>query len=94
MSNNEVEVVFPNGSKKMVVAGTTLHEVAKEMNAEAVIGSIDGTLLDLFSPIDHPSHVSFYGKDSQEGLAAMRRSIGLVFSGAIKKRYKKRLFLK
>ena len=89
MSNNEVEVVFPNGSKKMVVAGTTLHEVAKEMNAEAVIGSIDGTLLDLFSPIDHPSHVSFYGKDSQEGLAAMRRSIGLVFSGAIKKRYKK-----
>ncbi|MGP5429943.1 threonine--tRNA ligase [Enterococcus malodoratus] len=89
MSNNEVEIVFPNGSKKMVVAGTTLYEVAKEIDADAVIGSIDGTLSDLLSQIDKPSHVAFYGKDSQEGLAAIRRSIGLVFSQAIKERYKK-----
>ena len=87
MANNEFEIVFSDGSKQMVVAGTTLYEIAKEHAKAAVVGSIDGQLVDLAAPVNKASKIAFYDRNSAEGLAALRRSAGLIFAQAIKNRY-------
>lgn len=87
MANNEFEIVFSDRSKQMVVAGTTLYEIAKEHAKAAVVGSIDGQLVDLAAPVNKASKIAFYDRNSAEGLAALRRSAGLIFAQAIKNRY-------
>ncbi len=87
MANNQIEIILADGSKQMVVAGTTLYELAKEHEKDAVVGAIDGQLVDLSTPIKQASQIIFYNKASNEGLAALRRSAGLLFIQAIKQRY-------
>ncbi|GAA2917611.1 threonine--tRNA ligase [Enterococcus pseudoavium] len=87
MANNQIEIILADGSKQMVVAGTTLYELAKEHEKDAVIGAIDGQLVDLSTPIKQASQIIFYNQASNEGLAALRRSSGLLFIQAIKQRY-------
>ncbi|MGM0237657.1 threonine--tRNA ligase [Enterococcus sp. AZ103] len=87
MSNKEIEIVFQDGKKQMVVNDTTLMEINREQKAKAIVGSIDGELVDLAQPVVENSEVAFYQKNSPEGEAAIRRLSSLILARAVKNLY-------
>lgn len=90
--SKEIEIVFADGKKQMVVEGTTLFELKKEILPEAVIGSIDGEFVDLAAPLDKNAEVAFFDKQSAEGIAAIRRLASLVLENVVKEVYPEALF--
>lgn len=87
MSSKEIEIVFQDGKKQMVVNDTTLMEINREQKAKAIVGSIDGELVDLAQPVVENSEVAFYQKNSPEGEAAIRRLSSLILARAVKNLY-------
>lgn len=90
--SKEIEIVFADRKKQMVVEGTTLFELKKEILPEAVIGSIDGEFVDLAAPLDKNAEVAFFDKQSAEGIAAIRRLASLVLENVVKEVYPEALF--
>lgn len=90
--SKEIEVVLPNGNKQEVVEDTTLFEINDPSVKQAVVGSIDGEVVDLSTPIDHNTEILFYNRSSKEGMTAIRHTVSLLLEEAIKERFPEALF--
>lgn len=88
----EVEIVLPNGNKQEVAKDTTLFEIKDSSAKQAVVGSIDGEVVDLSTPIDHNTEILFYDRSSKEGMTAIRHTVSLLLEEAIKEVFPEALF--
>lgn len=92
--SKEIEIVLPNGSKQKVEKKTTLFEIKNQWMEKAVIGSIDGELVDLSTPVEESAEIAFYDCSSPEGTTAICQLVSLLLEEAIKTRYPEALFAK
>lgn len=92
--SKEVEIVLPDGSKQKVAKGTTLFEIKNQLMEEAVVGSIDGELVDLSTPVSENAELAFYDCASNEGTTAICQLVSLLLQEAIKACYPEALFAK
>ncbi|MEG2325579.1 MAG: threonine--tRNA ligase [Enterococcus sp.] len=90
--SKEIEIVLPDGSKQEVVKDTTLFEIKKQFMKQAIVGSIDGELVDLATPIDHNVEIVFYDQASKEGQTAINQLVSLLLEEAVKELYPEVLF--
>lgn len=89
-----IEIVLPDGSKQQVAENTTLFEIKEQLLEEAVVGSIDGELVDLATPVTRNADIAFYNYKSQEGATAICQLVSLLLEEAIKVKYPEALFAK
>lgn len=91
MSNQQISIKFPDGSKKEYPKGILASEVAKSISnslfKEAIVCRVNGTLVDLTYPIHQDSELSFYNINTVEGIEVMRHSAAHVLAQAIKRIY-------
>ena len=92
--SKKIEIVLPDGSKQMVEENTTLFEIKSQLMEEAVIGSIDGELVDLSTPVKGNAEIAFYDCSSPEGTTAICQLVSLLLEEAIKTTYPEALFAK
>lgn len=92
--SKEVEIVLPDGSKQKVAKGITLFEIKNQLMEEAVVGSIDGELVDLSTPVSENAELAFYDCASNEGTTAICQLVSLLLQEAIKACYPEALFAK
>ncbi|OTO76365.1 MULTISPECIES: threonine--tRNA ligase [unclassified Enterococcus] len=92
--SKEIEIVLPNGSKQKVAKNTTLFEIKNQWMERAVIGSIDGELVDLSTPVKDNAEIAFYDCSSPEGTTAICQLVSLLLQEAIKAHYPEALFAK
>lgn len=90
--SKEIEIVLPDGSKQKVVKGTTLFEIKDQFMKQAVVGSIDGELVDLATPIEKDAEILFYLHSSKEGLLAISQLASLLLEEAVKEHYPEAVF--
>ncbi|MFC6293425.1 threonine--tRNA ligase [Macrococcus epidermidis] len=91
MSNQQISIKFPDGSKKEYPKGILASEVAKSISnslfKEAIVCRVNGTLVDLTYPIHQDSELSFYNINTAEGIEVMRHSTAHILAQAIKRIY-------
>lgn len=91
MSNQQISIKFPDGSKKEYPKGILASEVAKSISnslfKEAIVCRVNGTLVDLTYSIHQDSELSFYNINTVEGIEVMRHSAAHVLAQAIKRIY-------
>lgn len=92
--SNKVEIVLPDGSKQKVAKDTTLFEIKNQLMEEAVVGSIDGELVDLSTPVTENAELAFYDCATKEGTTAICQLVSLLLQEAIKVHYPEALFAK
>src|SRR5699024_4275613 len=92
--SKEIEIVLPDGSKQKVRENTTLFEIKNQLLEEAVVGSIDGVLVDLSTPVKKNSEIAFYDCSTPEGTTAICQLVSLLLEEAIKSNYPEALFAK
>ncbi|MBO0451071.1 threonine--tRNA ligase [Candidatus Enterococcus murrayae] len=92
--SKEIEIVLPDGSKQKVAKDTTLFEIKNQLMEEAVVGSIDGELVDLSTPVTENAELAFYDCASKEGTTAICQLVSLLLQEAIKAYYPEALFAK
>ncbi|MDT2672868.1 threonine--tRNA ligase [Enterococcus dongliensis] len=92
--SKEIEIVLPDGSKQKVRENTTLFEIKNQLLEEAVVGSIDGVLVDLSTPVKKNSEIAFYDCSTSEGTTAICQLVSLLLEEAIKSNYPEALFAK
>lgn len=92
--SKEIEIVLPDGSKQKVTKYTTLLEIKNQLMEEAVVGSIDGELVDLATPVKDNAEIAFYDCSSPEGTTAICQLVSLLLEEAIKTLYPEALFAK
>ena len=86
---NMVKVGLPDGSEKEFPAGSTLFEIAKEINPrlakEALVARVGEELWDLSKPLEKDAPVSFVTFEDDEGKKAYRHSAAHVMAQAVQK---------
>lgn len=91
MSNQQISIKFPDGSKKEYPKGILASEVAKSISnslfKKAIVCRVNGTLVDLTYPIHQDSELSFYNINTAEGIEVMRHSTAHILAQAIKRIY-------
>lgn len=91
MSNQQISIKFPDGSKKEYPKGILASEVAKSISnslfKEAIVCRVNGTLVDLTYPIHQDSELSFYNINTAEGIEVIRHSTAHILAQAIKRIY-------
>jgi len=92
--SNKVEIVLPDGSKQKVAKDTTLFEIKNQLMEEAIVGSIDGELVDLSTPVTENAELAFYDCGTKEGTTAICQLVSLLLEEAIKVHYPEALFAK
>jgi threonyl-tRNA synthetase len=76
----EIELSFPDGSKKKVVKDSLLSEIAPK---EAVVAKLNGRSVDLSIPVHENSQLEFFSARTPEGLEVMRHSCAHVLADAV-----------
>ena len=78
MSNQQINIQFPDGSNKAYQAGVLASDVAKSISQslykEAVVCRMNDRLVDLTHPLQEDCELTFYTLKDQEGLNVMRHS--------------------
>ncbi|GLI06426.1 threonine--tRNA ligase [Paenibacillus tyrfis] len=86
-----VKVTFPDGAVKEYPQGTTLEEVAGSISSglkkNAVVGKLNGKLVDLGTPLEEDAALQIVTLDSEEGLEVYRHSTAHLMAQAIKRLY-------
>lgn len=80
----QVEITFADGSKKLVPRGAKPIEFADE---KAVAAMVNGALVDLSRPLERDASVSFISIHSRKGLDILRHSSAHVMAQAVKELY-------
>ncbi|HIY92825.1 MAG TPA: threonine--tRNA ligase [Candidatus Companilactobacillus pullicola] len=86
---SKIKLTFPDDSVKEFDEGTTTLDVAKSISTslgkKAVAGKLNGTLVDLESPIKQDAKIEIIsGEDKEDALKVLRNTAALVFSAAAK----------
>jgi len=86
-----VQVKFPDGAVRSYEAGVTVEEVAQSISPGlrkvAVVGKVDGKVVDLNTPIEQDAALEIVTLDNAEGLEVMRHSTAHLLAQAIKRIY-------
>ncbi|QTH44303.1 threonine--tRNA ligase [Cohnella sp. LGH] len=86
-----VQVKLPDGAVRTYDAGVTIEEVAQSISPGlrkvAVVGKVDGKVVDLNTPIDGDVALEILTLDNAEGLEVMRHSTAHLLAQAIKRIY-------
>ncbi len=86
-----VKVSFPDGAVREFEQGTTVEDVAGSISPglkkNAVVGKINGKLVDLNTPIEADAALQIVTLDSEEGLEVYRHSTAHLMAQAIKRLY-------
>ncbi|ALS23471.1 MULTISPECIES: threonine--tRNA ligase [Paenibacillus] len=86
-----VKVSFPDGAVREFERGTTVEDVAGSISPglkkNAVVGKINGKLVDLNTPIEADAALQIVTLDSEEGLEVYRHSTAHLMAQAIKRLY-------
>jgi len=84
-----VKVTLKDGSVREYSEGTTLAEVASSISGrlgkEALVGRLDGKLVDLSTPLKKDASVEFYTFEHEEGRQVFRHSTSHVLAQAVQK---------
>jgi threonyl-tRNA synthetase len=76
--NSEIQVTLPDGSVRSVASGTTVQEVAAAIGPglakAAVVGRVDGALVDLSTPLLNDVELSILTNRDPEALHVLRHS--------------------
>ncbi|SDZ54090.1 threonyl-tRNA synthetase [Evansella caseinilytica] len=87
----KITMTFPDGAKKEYVAGTTTEEIAASISSglkkNALAGKIDGSLVDLRTPLEADGNIEIITYDSEEGLEILRHSTAHLTAQAVKRLY-------
>ncbi|WP_145437108.1 threonine--tRNA ligase [Staphylococcus haemolyticus] len=91
MSNQQINIQFPDGSNKAYQAGVLASDVAKSISQslykEAVVCRMNDRLVDLTHPLQEDCELTFYTLKDQEGLNVMRHSAAHVLAQALTRLY-------
>ncbi|WP_010497988.1 threonine--tRNA ligase [Paenibacillus elgii] len=86
-----VKVTFPDGAVKEYLQGTTVEEIAGSISSglkkNAVVGKLNGKLVDLSTPLEEDAALQIVTLDSEEGLEVYRHSTAHLMAQAIKRLY-------
>ncbi|WP_163854103.1 threonine--tRNA ligase [Paenibacillus elgii] len=86
-----VKVTFPDGAVKEYPQGTTVEEIAGSISSglkkNAVVGKLNGKLVDLNTPLEEDAALQIVTLDSEEGLEVYRHSTAHLMAQAIKRLY-------
>jgi threonyl-tRNA synthetase len=84
---SQVNVTLPDGSSRIVPAGTTLHDVAEAISPRlakaALAGMVDGRPVDLAYPLNADATVRILTQDSPEALHVYRHSTAHLLAAAV-----------
>lgn len=87
----EVNIQFPDGSKKRYKDGVTLEEIAQSISPslrkKVIAGMVNGRMVDLKSEIHIDASIQLLERNSEEGIKIMRHSTAHVLAQAIKRLY-------
>ncbi|MEA5113886.1 MAG: threonine--tRNA ligase [Geobacteraceae bacterium] len=85
---NEIGVILPDGSKKMLQTGATVLDLAKSIGAglarNAIAGKINGKLVDLSTEVGESDRVEIITEKSPEALEIVRHSTSHLMAQAVK----------
>jgi len=91
MSNQLINIQFPDGKQQAFSKGVTLTDIAQAISPalrkKAIVGSVDGTIIDLTRPILEDTQISLYDASSKEGIQVIRHSTAHLLAQAIKRLY-------
>lgn len=91
MNNKQIEIQFPDGSRKDFPAGVTVADIAQSISSSlrknVVAGKVNGQLSDLSHCILEDAEITLFTKDSEEGLQILRHSTAHVLGQAVKRLY-------
>ncbi|MGA3675892.1 threonine--tRNA ligase [Lysinibacillus agricola] len=91
MSNQVINIQFPDGKQQAFSKGVTLTDIAQAISPalrkKAIVGSVNGTIIDLTSPILEDTQISLYDASSKEGIQVIRHSTAHLLAQAIKRLY-------
>jgi threonyl-tRNA synthetase len=82
-----IQLTFPDGTVKEFPQGTTALEVAKSIGprlaTEALVAKLDGSLMDLATPLESGGPIQFVTPKSPEGLEVYRHSSAHLLAAAV-----------
>ena len=85
--SDEITITLPDGSERLVPAGTTLAGLASSIGSRlakaAVIGAVNGTERDLVWPLESGDQVSIITETDERGLFTIRHSTAHVLAQAV-----------
>ncbi|MBR7794762.1 threonine--tRNA ligase [Agaribacter marinus] len=86
---NSIHIQFPDGKAKKYPKGIRLTDVAssisQSLSKHAIIGKVDGRLVDLSYRLEADASVAILTMDSAEGIKVMRHSTAHVLAQAVKR---------
>lgn len=80
----QIIVTLPDGVKKPIPRGTKIEQISKQWDKQAIAAQVNGSLLDLSTPIEEDATVSFISIHSKKGLEILRHSAAHVMAQAVK----------
>ena len=84
----EITITLPDGSKKQVPKGSTVHQIAEGIGAglarAALAGKVNGRNADLATPVNEDAQIEILTASSPEGLEVLRHSCAHLMAQAIK----------
>ncbi|AVK85232.1 threonine--tRNA ligase [Lysinibacillus sp. B2A1] len=91
MSNQVINIQFPDGQQQVFTKGVTLTEIAQTispaLHKKAIVGSANGTIIDLTRPIVEDTQIALYDASSKEGVQVIRHSTAHLLAQAVKRLY-------
>jgi len=91
MSNQGINIQFPDGQQQVFTKGVTLTEIAQTISPalrkKAIVGSANGTIIDLTRPIVEDTQIALYDAGSKEGIQVIRHSTAHLLAQAVKRLY-------
>ena len=85
--SDEITITLPDGSERLVPAGTTVAGLASSIGSRlakaAVIGAVNGTERDLVWPLESGDQVSIITETDERGLFTIRHSTAHVLAQAV-----------
>ena len=91
MSNQEISIQLPNGKQQVYAKGVTLTDIAQSISPnlrkKAIVGSVNGTFVDLTSPILEDAQISLFDASTKEGIEVIRHSTAHLLAQALKRLY-------
>lgn len=86
-----IHITFPDGNSKEYPKGTSIEKIASSISSglkkKAIAGKLDGTVIDLRTPLEKDGAVEILTPDNEESLEIMRHSTAHLLAQAIKRLY-------
>ncbi|MET4563054.1 threonyl-tRNA synthetase [Lysinibacillus parviboronicapiens] len=89
MSNQSINIQFPDGHQQLFTKGVTLTDIAQAISLglrkKAIAGRVNGTIVDLTYPILEDAQITLYDASSKEGIEVIRHSTAHLLAQAFKR---------